>query len=69
MVRLKNCDPDTEPGTDIHEFVEAQSCKCQVCSQEKANCVGQMKPNHPNFALLMNNKRLENIIFHETLED
>lgn len=51
IIRLPNCDPDTESGTDIYEYVEAQSCKCQVCSQERANCMGHApdQVGRPNF--------------------
>lgn len=53
---------DTEQGTDLYEFVEAKSCKCQICSPEKANCIGQApasKPGLPTFPFLMNGKRFE----------
>lgn len=60
--RLTHCENEVDPGTETYEYVEAKSCKCQVCSPEKANCIGQVpvsKPSHPNFPFLMNGKRFE----------
>ncbi|XP_068632678.1 glycoprotein hormone beta-5 [Battus philenor] len=37
-VKLRNCDPGAQPGTDIYHFVEAVNCKCQVCSSEDTSC-------------------------------
>ncbi|XP_013177382.1 PREDICTED: glycoprotein hormone beta-5 [Papilio xuthus] len=37
-VKLQNCDPGVQPGTDIYHFVEAVNCKCQVCSSEDTSC-------------------------------
>ncbi|XP_045447396.1 thyrostimulin beta-5 subunit isoform X1 [Melitaea cinxia] len=37
-VKLRNCDPGVEPGTDVYHYVEAAYCKCQVCSSEDTSC-------------------------------
>ncbi|XP_063701624.1 glycoprotein hormone beta-5 [Culicoides brevitarsis] len=59
---LPNCEENAEPGTNIYEYVEAKSCKCQICSPEKANCIGQApasKPGVPTFPFFMNGRRFE----------
>ncbi|NP_001124380.1 glycoprotein hormone beta 5 [Bombyx mori] len=37
-VKLRNCDPGVEPGTEIYHYVEAVNCRCQVCSSEDTSC-------------------------------
>ncbi|CAG4985756.1 unnamed protein product [Colias eurytheme] len=37
-VKLRHCDPGVEPGTEVYHYVEAASCKCQVCSSEDTSC-------------------------------
>ncbi|CAH0714257.1 unnamed protein product, partial [Brenthis ino] len=37
-VKLRFCDPDVEPGTELYHYVEAVNCKCQVCSSEDTSC-------------------------------
>ncbi|XP_072939219.1 thyrostimulin beta-5 subunit-like [Epargyreus clarus] len=36
--RLRNCDPGVQPGTEVYHYVEAASCRCQVCSSEDTSC-------------------------------
>ncbi|XP_050674064.1 glycoprotein hormone beta-5 [Leptidea sinapis] len=37
-VILRHCDPGVEDGTEVYHYVEAASCKCQVCSSEDTSC-------------------------------
>ncbi|XP_045532834.1 glycoprotein hormone beta-5 [Pieris brassicae] len=37
-LKLRHCDPGVEPGTEVYHYVEAASCKCQVCSSEDTSC-------------------------------
>ncbi|KAK6636184.1 hypothetical protein RUM43_009837 [Polyplax serrata] len=39
-VVLSNCEEGVEPGTEIHEFMEAVSCQCSLCKSSEANCQG-----------------------------
>ncbi|XP_037975285.2 thyrostimulin beta-5 subunit [Plutella xylostella] len=36
--RLRQCDPNVEPGTETYHYVEAKNCRCQVCSSEDTSC-------------------------------
>ncbi|XP_059046591.1 thyrostimulin beta-5 subunit-like isoform X1 [Achroia grisella] len=36
--KLRHCDPGVVSGTEIYHYVEASSCKCQVCSSEDTSC-------------------------------
>ncbi|KAL0267332.1 UNVERIFIED_CONTAM: hypothetical protein PYX00_009629 [Menopon gallinae] len=40
VVILSNCEDGAEPGTEIHEYMEAISCSCAMCKSSEANCQG-----------------------------
>lgn len=40
VVSLANCDEGTEPGTEVHTFMEAISCSCSPCKTSEASCEG-----------------------------
>ncbi|NP_001296463.1 uncharacterized LOC101737993 [Bombyx mori] len=38
IVRLRHCDEDVTPGTDIFHYVAAENCRCKVCSSQHTSC-------------------------------
>ncbi|KAL0880815.1 hypothetical protein ABMA27_002000 [Loxostege sticticalis] len=38
LAKLKHCDPGVQSGTEDYHYVEAASCRCQVCSSDDTSC-------------------------------
>ncbi|PSN47145.1 hypothetical protein C0J52_17460 [Blattella germanica] len=39
-VTLRNCEEGVEPGTEVYEYLQAESCRCMVCKSSEASCEG-----------------------------
>ncbi|CAH1403551.1 unnamed protein product [Nezara viridula] len=37
---LQHCEEGAEPGTEVHQYLQATSCHCHVCRSSEASCQG-----------------------------
>lgn len=67
-VKLRNCDPGVQPGTDVYHYVEATSCKCQVRKVHKLILLPRIFQNRLYIPFGRANSRWVLIITHCSTE-
>ncbi|CAH1973472.1 unnamed protein product [Acanthoscelides obtectus] len=40
LYKLKHCEEGVKEGTELYEYLEADQCKCQLCSSSDTSCEG-----------------------------
>nr|CAI5857363.1 unnamed protein product [Callosobruchus analis] len=40
LTKLRHCEEGAKEGTELYEYLEADQCKCQLCSSSDTSCEG-----------------------------